>query len=203
MLYLPRTPYNCPSGLSRHYIVKPGDSMYKIATSFGISAGQLIQVNPHIINPAIIYPGDVLCIPKICTVPFSITLKPQTDLPIWAGGVAHINISAKTPHRIQVNVYAKLPEPSFFGNYNDYRTYIEYDYPDGYTESSSRPLRRVPPSSLDPESPPNWLEYLDTDYTLTPNAKLSIGANTTDESGMPTGDLLLLQANLGCFIRRV
>ncbi|MGB9662169.1 MAG: LysM peptidoglycan-binding domain-containing protein [Moorellaceae bacterium] len=52
----------CPHGF--HYTVKSGDTMYLIAQQFGISLNELIAANPQIKNPDLIYPGQVLCIPK-------------------------------------------------------------------------------------------------------------------------------------------
>lgn len=37
--------------------------MYFIAQRFGVSLNALIAANPQIANPALIYPGDVLCVP--------------------------------------------------------------------------------------------------------------------------------------------
>jgi len=47
------------------YTVKPGDSMWKIAVRFQVGLWELIQANPHIKNPALIYPNQKLTIPDI------------------------------------------------------------------------------------------------------------------------------------------
>lgn len=47
---------------TEHYVVS-GDSMWKIARSYGVSLEELIKANPHIKNPDLIYPGDKLYIP--------------------------------------------------------------------------------------------------------------------------------------------
>lgn len=45
-----------------HTVVK-GDSMWKIARSYGISLEELIKANPQVKNPDLIYPNDKLYIP--------------------------------------------------------------------------------------------------------------------------------------------
>lgn len=62
-----RVPTSCPSGFQCRYTVQPGDSMFTIAQRFGVSLNALIAANPHISNPNVLFPGDVLCVP--CTSP--------------------------------------------------------------------------------------------------------------------------------------
>lgn len=47
------------------YTVKSGDSMWKIAVKYQIGISELIEANPQIKNPSLIYPGQVLSIPNI------------------------------------------------------------------------------------------------------------------------------------------
>lgn len=47
------------------YTVKSGDSMWKIAVRYQVGLSELIQANPHIKNPALIYPNQKLTIPAI------------------------------------------------------------------------------------------------------------------------------------------
>lgn len=56
-----RVPPPCPHGFL--YTVKPGDTVFSIARRFGVSLEELIAANPHISDPNLIYPGDVLCVP--------------------------------------------------------------------------------------------------------------------------------------------
>ena len=58
-----RVPASCPPGFRCRYTVQPGDTMFLIAQRFGISLQALINANPHITNPAEIFPCDVLCVP--------------------------------------------------------------------------------------------------------------------------------------------
>lgn len=46
-----------------YYMVQPGDTMYFIARRYNINLQLLIRANPQIPNPALIYPGQVICIP--------------------------------------------------------------------------------------------------------------------------------------------
>lgn len=58
-----RYPPDCPEGYKSLYFVIAGDTMSIIASRFGITEKELIAVNPHIADPDMIYPGDVLCVP--------------------------------------------------------------------------------------------------------------------------------------------
>jgi spore coat assembly protein SafA len=55
-------PAPCPGGVS--YTVRTGDTMYRIAQRYGVSLTALINANPQISNPNLIYPGQVICIPR-------------------------------------------------------------------------------------------------------------------------------------------
>lgn len=45
------------------HTVIPGDSMWKIAVKYEVGLSEIKSANPHIINPELIYPGQVLNIP--------------------------------------------------------------------------------------------------------------------------------------------
>ncbi|EKN68473.1 SafA/ExsA family spore coat assembly protein [Schinkia azotoformans] len=47
------------------YTVQPGDTMWKIAVRYQIGLSELIQANPQIKNPALIYPKQKLNIPTM------------------------------------------------------------------------------------------------------------------------------------------
>ena len=47
------------------YTVQPGDTMWKIAVRYQVGLSELIQANPQIKNPALIYPKQKLNIPTI------------------------------------------------------------------------------------------------------------------------------------------
>lgn len=45
------------------YIVQPGDTVTSIALRYNIPPGSLLQFNPQITNPNLIYPGQIILIP--------------------------------------------------------------------------------------------------------------------------------------------
>jgi len=47
------------------YTVKPGDSMWKIASKYQVGVSELIAANPSIKNPNVIYPNQKITIPTI------------------------------------------------------------------------------------------------------------------------------------------
>ncbi len=50
---------------TRTYTVKSGDSMWKIAVKYQVGLSELIQQNPQIKNPGLIYPGQKITIPDL------------------------------------------------------------------------------------------------------------------------------------------
>ena len=46
-----------------HTVVK-GDTMWKLAVKYQVGTSEIIDANPHINNPNLIYPGQVLTIPQ-------------------------------------------------------------------------------------------------------------------------------------------
>jgi uncharacterized YkwD family protein/spore coat assembly protein SafA len=50
------------------YVVKPGDSMWKIALKYQVGLSEIIEANPQINNPDLIYPNQKLKIPLIDSV---------------------------------------------------------------------------------------------------------------------------------------
>lgn len=61
-------PYNPPTadaqGHNVHVVVK-GESMWKISVKYQIGLSEIIQANPQVKNPALIYPNQKLNIPNI------------------------------------------------------------------------------------------------------------------------------------------
>lgn len=53
---------SCPNGFL--YTVVAGDTMFRIASKFGVSLNALIAANPQVANPNVIVAGQVLCIPR-------------------------------------------------------------------------------------------------------------------------------------------
>lgn len=48
-----------------HYTIRSGDSLYTLALHYGISLSTLIRANPQIMDPNIIYPGQIICVPRV------------------------------------------------------------------------------------------------------------------------------------------
>ena len=53
---------------TQQYTVVAGDSMWKIAVKYEVGLSEIKSANPHIENPELIYPGQILNIPKTDTV---------------------------------------------------------------------------------------------------------------------------------------
>ncbi|AEG58858.1 LysM peptidoglycan-binding domain-containing protein [Desulforamulus ruminis] len=58
-----RYPEDCPAGFISQYFVISGDTMSSIARQLGTSEEELVAANPHISDPNLLFPGDVLCVP--------------------------------------------------------------------------------------------------------------------------------------------
>lgn len=114
----PRIPATCPPGFLGRYTVIPGDTMYSIAQSLGIGLNVLIGANPHIPDPNILFPGDVLCVPGLISFPCCVVLNIQRRLPFGSGGAAFVNFGIGG--RQTVSIVATLPPPSTFGNFDVY-----------------------------------------------------------------------------------
>lgn len=50
---------------TQQYTVVKGDTMWKIAVKHEVGLSEIKSANPHIANPELIYPGQILHIPKI------------------------------------------------------------------------------------------------------------------------------------------
>lgn len=48
----------------RHTVVK-GDTMWKLAVQYQVGTSEIIAANPQVVNPDLIYPGQVLNIPQV------------------------------------------------------------------------------------------------------------------------------------------
>lgn len=115
---IPRVPTTCPPGFQGRYTVQPGDTMFRIAQMFRTRLEALTVNNPHITNPNIIFPGDVLCVPAQVPIPCCIVLQAQRPLPFGTGGVAFVHFSFLGTQA--VSFLANLPAPSLFGTFNGY-----------------------------------------------------------------------------------
>ena len=55
-----------PAGAANlsHTVVR-GDTMWKLAVKYQVGTSEIIQANPQVSNPNLIYPGQVLAIPQV------------------------------------------------------------------------------------------------------------------------------------------
>jgi len=70
-----------PPSSGSQYTVQPGDTLYRISIRFGVSLNALIQLN-GIVNPSLIYVGQVLQIPNGSVTPPVPTPPPPGTTPI-------------------------------------------------------------------------------------------------------------------------
>jgi len=59
-------PMPTPTPKPKVYVVKKGDSVYKIAKRFGTTTEAIVAAN-NLRNPSLIYPGQILLIPTVST----------------------------------------------------------------------------------------------------------------------------------------
>lgn len=106
----PTPPPTCSGHL---YEVKPGDTLYLIGKKFGKCVQQMIEANPQLANPDLIYPGQMICVPGVHHHEYCLVLKPK---PIcdsrYSGGVAWIKMFEKQTRLIVVG--CDLPDPHVF-----------------------------------------------------------------------------------------
>lgn len=53
-----------PVSAVQHTVLK-GDTMWKIASGYKVGVGEVIGANPHVVNPDLIYPGQIINIPFV------------------------------------------------------------------------------------------------------------------------------------------
>jgi LysM repeat protein len=63
------------------YTVRTGDTMSGIAFRHGITTANLIQRNPHIVNPNLIFPGQRLAVPAVTPAPTPVPPTPVAPTP--------------------------------------------------------------------------------------------------------------------------
>lgn len=183
---MPRVPVSCPLGYPGRYTVVPGDTMFMIAQRLRISLNGLIAANPHITNPNLINPGDVLCIPRQLTFPCCVILTPRvTTLPGTIGtALVHFDYSGTEA----VSTLAKLPPPSTFGDFDVYLATVFIPDIGGFGD-------QLFPT---PEDPPTYANTvsLPTVASLTPDSSVVVEAY---KNGSGASGPVILEGSLeGC-----
>ncbi|GFR35454.1 LysM peptidoglycan-binding domain-containing protein [Thermobrachium celere] len=117
-----RVPESCPIGYEK-YTIKPGDTFSMIAQNIGVPVDLLIWNNPHIPDPNIIFPGDVLCVPVPLKLPSCSILKPINSSLQNTFGSALVQKLQNGQHQLIITG-VNLPKPSSLGNYNGYDGFV-------------------------------------------------------------------------------
>lgn len=120
-----RVPGHCPRGFT-HYTVGRGDTIFLIAQRLRVDTGLIIANNPHIPNPLLIFPGDILCVPIVVTLPCCTMLR--TLSPAVSATALGVVLSRQLPAGEQgISILATgLPDPSQFGNFDAYEGFITF-----------------------------------------------------------------------------
>ncbi|SET58455.1 hypothetical protein SAMN05660297_02827 [Natronincola peptidivorans] len=139
----------------------------------------LIASNSHILNPNIIYPGDVLCVPGLIHYPCSIVLRPVVAVPFGTGGVAYVNFAPRGGQA--VSFMATLPQPSVFGDFDIYLGEI-------YVLDIGGFGTQLFPTS---ENPPTWSARVElpTVVSIPPNSQVVIRPSNS-LTGISSGVIL-------------
>jgi len=161
-----RIPQSCPTAFQGRYTVQRGDTFFNIAQMFRTRLEALAVNNPHITNPNIINPGDVLCVPGLIPFPCCIVLRPVTQdrLPFGNGAVAFVNFAPQGGQA--VSFLATLPQPSTFGNFDIYVGEIHIPDIGGFGN-------QLYPNAQDP---PTWATRVDlpTVVSIAPDSEVLI-----------------------------
>lgn len=182
-----RIPKTCPPAFLGRYTVGQGDTFFAIAQMFRVRLEALVVNNPHIPNPNIIYPGDVLCVPGLVPYPCAIILKALVPLPFASGGVAFINFAPRGGQA--VSFMATLPQPSTLGDFDIYVGEIFIPNIGGFGN-------QLFPT---PEDPPTWSSRVElpTVASIVPNSRVVVRpANSL--TGISGGVILEAFIHDGC-----
>lgn len=55
----------CPAAANVYHTVVKGDTMWKVAAKYEVGTKEVIDANTQVVNPDLIYPGDILNIPQL------------------------------------------------------------------------------------------------------------------------------------------
>lgn len=187
-----RVPNFCPTGFQAGYTVVQGDTMYLIARRFGIPLNELIEANPHITNPNLIYPGDVLCVPFELRFPCCVILtstNPVPPLPSDAQGVALVR-GLDGEQKQSVSILAVgLPPAETYGDFDVYEGFLSIPAVGGFGFA-------LFPT---PENPPTWAGSIDIGPFLTPSTLAQVRP-VNSESGVSSPEAVLQGSLNNCEI---
>lgn len=89
-----------PPSTSTTYTVRWGDTLAAIAWRFGTTLSQILALNPSIVNPSLIYAGQVLKIPT------GTSTTPGTGVPITGTQISISSSSVKPGGTVTVSVWS-------------------------------------------------------------------------------------------------
>lgn len=148
--------------------------MFLIAQRLGISLNQLIQANPHIANPNLIFPGDVLCVPFKLFFPCCQILSPVSavpPVPADARGAVLIRlVNAGEKHSLSI-LAAGLASPANYGDFDIYEGFFSIPEIGGGFGFILHPT---------PENPPTWAGTITIGPFLTPTTIVQVRAANFD-----------------------
>jgi hypothetical protein len=176
---IPRIPVSCPPGFKGRYTVASGDTIFNISQIFRVSLGALITANHHISNPNVIYPGDVLCVPGLITIPCCVPLNSRGAVPFGTGGVAFVNFAPGGGQSI--SVIATLPLPSFFGDYDIYIATAFFKEIGGFGN-------QLFPT---PEDPPTWSARIELPVIVSVSPDVQIAVQPSNSTTGISGHIIL------------
>lgn len=176
-----RVPRSCPPAFQGRYTVQPGNTFFNIAQIFRTRLEALAVNNRHIKDPNLINAGDILCVPGLIPYPCCIVLSStlQFRLPFGTGAVAFVNFAPQGGQA--VSFLATLPQPSSFGNFDNYVGEIYIPDIGGFGN-------QLFPSI---QNPPTWATRIDlpTVASIVPNSRLVIRP-ANSKTGI-SGDVIL------------
>lgn len=159
-----RVPENCPEAFLGRYTVLLGDTFFNISQMFRVRFEALAVNNPHIPNPSVLFPGDVLCVPGLIPYPCCTILQPRGRVPFGTGGVAYVNFGPRGSQSI--SFMATLPEPTVFGRFDKYTGEIFIPGIGGFGNQLF----------ATPEDPPTWSSRVElpTVASVMPNSRMVV-----------------------------
>ncbi|WP_432665075.1 LysM peptidoglycan-binding domain-containing protein [Wukongibacter baidiensis] len=169
----PRKPEKCYKHSASQYTVKRGDTLYSIASDFGISVHDLAMNNVHIPNPRYLITGDVLCIPKktaLCSFIYPTKATPKNSYAV----ISRLN---------GITCIVNLPYVRNFGD--EFVCYHCYAV-------DLNEFRYVELTHIS-KNPSIWMGEI-REMNLNPQTRIIISAVKENEIHKPPGDLILFDS---------